>query len=252
MRKLVIFISLIILNTIPLLGQEYDIMLDSARKYYDQGKYAKSIEVYEQILSQGKESVAVYYNLGNAYYSTYQIAPAILNYERAKLRAPNDEDIQYNLTLAREQVTDKIEEIPPFFMVRWYNNFVDLFSSDGWALMSMTTFVIFLVLFSVYLYTRSYSWKKSSFWIALLALFLSVGTFAFSYQQKQEVIDSNQAIVFSPKVTVRSSPSVSGTELFVIHEGTKVYIEDEMEQWYEIKLADGSKGWIKSEHIEVI
>ncbi|MFP4447106.1 MAG: tetratricopeptide repeat protein [Bacteroidales bacterium] len=252
MKKVFVFIFLFVFNALPLLSQEYETMLDSAKHYYGKGNYERSIEIYEQILEQGKESAEIYYNLGNAYYSIYQVAPAILNYERAKLRAPNDEDIQYNLNLAREQVTDKIEQIPPFFLVRWYNNFVDSLSSDGWAVLSMITFLAFLVFFSVFLYTKRYRLKKSSFGIALLALLLSVATFMFSYQQKQEVLNSNQAIVFSKKVTVRSSPSTSGTELFVLHEGTKVFIEDEMGDWYEVRLSDGNKGWMKEEHLEII
>lgn len=252
MKKIFILISLFGLYVMPGLSQQNETMLDSAKQYYDKGNYERSIEIYEQILEQGKESAAIYYNIGNAYYSEYKIAPAILNYERAKLRAPNDEDIQYNLNLAREQITDRIEKIPPFFLVRWYNNFVDLISSDGWAVLSMITFIGFLVLLSVFLYTKRYRLKKTSFWIALLALIFSVATFVFSYQQKQEVLNSNQAIVFSSKVTVRSSPSDSGTELFVIHEGTKVSIEDEMGNWYEVRLADGNKGWMKTEHLEII
>ncbi len=233
-------------------GQEVKTILDSANQAYAQGRFEKSIEFYNRILAQGKEAPGIYYNLGNAYYKTYQLAPAILNYEKARLRAPQNDDIQYNLELARQQVTDKIEKIPEFFLTRWFRNFVDIFSSDTWAVVSMVTFILFLVLFSLYLYSNRLGLKKTSFWTGILALIIAVASFAFAFQQKKDITNNQQAIIFSSKVTVRSSPAESGTELFVIHEGTKVYLEEKMGEWYEIRLADGSQGWLKNTHIEPI
>jgi tetratricopeptide (TPR) repeat protein len=233
-------------------GQNPKALIDSANQAYSRANYEKAIQFYQQVLAQGKESPGVYYNLGNAYYKNHQLAPAILNYEKARLRSPNNEDIQYNLELARKQVTDKIDAIPDFFLTRWFRNFVNLFSSDFWAILSMSSFVLFLILFSIYIYTSRYGLKKTAFWISLLAILIAGTSFAFSYQQKKDVVNSQQAIVFSPKVTVKSSPAESGTDLFVIHEGTKVYVEEKMGAWYEIKLADGSKGWLRKTHIEPI
>ncbi len=176
-----------------------------------------------------------------------------MNYERARQLAPNDEDIQYNLELARNQITDKIEPVPEFFLLRWAENALNVFSTNTWALVSLISFIAFLVLFSVYLYSAKLGVKKSSFWIGVIALIISIASFSFSYQQKQDIVNSGEAIVFSPKVTVKSSPSESGTELFVIHRGVKVHIiDDEIKGWYEIKLADGNKGWLKRETVEPI
>ena len=227
-------------------------MLDSANHYYANGRYNEAIDFYEQILAQGKEAAGIYYNLGNAYYKTNRLAPAILNYERARLRDPGNEDIQYNLELARKQITDRVEQIPEFFLTRWFRQFINIFSSDQWAYISMGAFIVFLLLFSLYLYTRRLTVKKASFWISLLAVALAVATYTFSLQQKQDVINSRQAIVFESKVTVRSSPDQSGTELFVIHQGTRVNLEDSVSGWYEIRLPDGSQGWLKRQMVEPI
>ncbi|MCF8336061.1 MAG: tetratricopeptide repeat protein [Bacteroidales bacterium] len=226
--------------------------MDSANKYYSEGRYEKAISFYKRVLDKGLESSGIYYNLGNAYYKAHQLAPAILNYERARLRDPNNEDIQYNLQLARSQITDKIERIPEFFITRWINQLINLFSSDLWAMISMITFIAFLALFSVYLYSQRRGVKKSGFWIGLLALAIAVASFVFASQQKKEVVESEQAIVFAPKVTVKSSPAESGTDLFVIHEGTKVFINNNMGEWYEIRLSDGSQGWLRKKSVEPI
>lgn len=251
-KKLLLIISLFAILAVDVEAQGLSSLVDSANKYYSEGKYNKAIDSYKQVLAQGYESAGIYYNLGNAYYKGHQLAPAILNYERARLRDPGNEDIQYNLELARSQITDKIENIPDFFITQWINQLIDLFSSDIWASISMITFIAFLVLFSVYLYSQRIGLKKTGFWVGLLALAFAAASFVFASEQKQEVVDSEQAIVFSPKVTVKSSPAESGTDLFVIHEGTKVYIEDNMGEWYEIRLTDGSQGWLRKQNVEPV
>lgn len=228
-------------------------LIDSAKNAYAEQNYEKAIGFYEKVLDKDLESAELYYNLGNAYYKLHDMASAILNYERAKQLAPNDDDIQYNLELARKQITDNIEPIPEFFLLRWAEEALDFFSSNTWALISLISFVAFLVLFSVYFYSGKLGVKKSSFWIGVIALLISIASFSFSYQQKQDIVNNREAIVFSPKVTVKSSPSESGTGLFVIHRGVKVQIvDDEIKGWYEVKLADGNTGWLKRETVEPI
>jgi len=253
MIKRVILLFLLSAFLIPgARGQSVQNLLDSANHHYSEGHYQQAVRLYQQILAQGKEAPGVYYNLGNAYYKDNQLAPAILNYERARLRAPGNEDIQYNLELARQQITDRSEQIPEFFLARWARQFMNLLSSDQWAVISMVAFILFLILFSLYLYTRRIGLKKSAFGISLLAVMIAAASWYFSYQQKQDVIQSKEAIVFDSKVTVRSSPDESGTELFVIHRGTKVHLEDSVSGWYEITLPDGSKGWLTRESVRAI
>ena len=253
MKRTIILIILINLTALVSVAQKIDPLIDSANNAYAEQNYEKAVGFYEKVLDKGLESPELYYNLGNAYYKLHDIASAILNYERAQQLAPNDEDILYNLELAKKQITDKIEPIPEFFLLRWANNALNLFSSNAWAFASLITFIAFLVLFSLYLYSGRLGVKKTSFWIGVIALIISIVSFSLSYHQKQDIVNSGEAIVFSPKVTVKSSPSESGTELFVIHRGVKVYIVDnEIKGWYEVKLADGNKGWLKRKTVEPI
>ena len=186
----------------------------------------------------------MYFNLGNAYYKTGQVTKAILNYERAHLIAPNDEDIIYNLELVNQHVVDKIEALPVPFFIRWKNNMIGSRSADTWGYYSLVSFVLFLVLLGLFFFTRSAAMKRFSFWFGIFTISYSLITFSFAMSQKKKITERNQAIVFSPSITVKASPDESGSELFIIHEGLKVKITDTLNNWSEIQLSDGNKGWL--------
>jgi len=90
------------------------------------------------------------------------------------------------------------------------------------------------------------------FWLAVLFLLASLSSLALTLRNKNLVYDSGKAVIFSPVVNGKSSPDDSGTDLFVLHEGTKVTIEDEVGDWYEIRLSDGNKGWVPGNSLEII
>ena len=250
--KKVTFIIISIFTVFSANSQETDSLLVKANDLYTQGKYQEAADTYERIADLGYESPGLYYNLGNSYYKQNVIARAILNYEKALELAPNDDDIKYNLELANRFIVDKVEVLPVFFITGWVRSIRNIFSSDHWAISSIITFIITLIFISLYLYSRSLALKKASFWLGFLMILLALVSFIFSYQQKQKILSGNTAIVMSPSVTVKSSPDASGTDLFVIHEGTKVWIDDEISNWNEIKLSDGSKGWLRTEDIQTI
>ena len=250
--KKVIFLIISISTVLYLNAQEADTLMEKANNLFIEGEYQDAINTYENIHKLGYESSELYYTLGNSYYKKNIISRAILNYEKALQLSPNDDDIKYNLELCNRLVVDKIEKLPVFFITGWLRNIKNLFSSDFWAIISMVTFGIALTFISFYLYSNSIGFKKLSFWIGFVVVILSVISLIFSNQQKQNILSGNTAIVMSPSVTVKSSPDNSGTDLFVIHEGTKVCIEDKISDWNEIKLSDGSKGWLREEDIETI
>ncbi len=226
--------------------------LKAANKAYAANEYEKAAEMYESILDSGYESAALYYNMGNAWFKNNNIPKAILNYERAKLLAPNNEDIQFNLELANQFVIDKIEPLPQPFFVNWGKQLINIFSSNQWAIISIAAFVFTLVLALVYLLSRRIVLRKTAFGVSVLLLIIAIVTFAFSARQKSRVSKSDHAIIFNPTVTVKASPDEGGTDLFVIHEGLKVEIEQKLNNWVEIKLEDGNSGWVKNEVLEEI
>ncbi len=219
---------------------------------YMQNDYATAIQIYEQLLENG-EAAEVYYNLGNSYYKTDNIAHAILNYERALILQPDNADIRANLDIARSKTIDKVTPIPEVFFITWIHTLSNSMSSDKWAKTSIACFLLFLILLGVFLLGKRTSFKKTGFIGAIFMLFVCVVSNVFSAQQKQSRLERNQAIVLTPSITVRSTPSESGTSLFVIHEGHKVEIKDNsMHEWKEIELEDGKVGWIPASSIEII
>jgi len=227
-------------------------LMQKANDLYSKNEYRQAIDVYIQILKTNMESSEVYFNLGNAYYKTGQFPLAILNFERAKLLAPNDEDIDFNLQVANQKIVDSIQELPGLFIFRWWDSLVNSRSTDSWALISIFSFIIFLVMFGFYFFARTGEVKRITFWLGCFLILLSGFSLSFAAKQKSRMVNHNYAIVMQPTVTAKSSPSEKGTNLFVIHEGLKVKITDKLGDWVEIQLADGNKGWLLTESVERI
>jgi tetratricopeptide (TPR) repeat protein len=245
----------IILMLLPVLSFSQvntDSMFTAANQLYSREEYENAIQLYQTVKARGYESAELCYNLGNAYYKTREYPKAILNYERALLINPINDNIQHNLTKARMYNIDKIDEIPVFIIKRWSNKIITFFSSNGWALISLGAFILSLALLLLYFLSPHTSIKKWGFYLALSMLLLAVCTFYFSYKAKSIVVKSNGAIVMSLTVTVKSSPRETGTNLFIVHEGAKVYIVNQLDNWYEIKLSDGKQGWLLKSDIEAI
>lgn len=252
MRNRLIQIILLLFAPFVLFSQTPEELIEKGNQQYIDGDFEAAIATYKTVVDSGYESATLYYNLGNAYYKSNRVTRAILFYEKAKLLAPNDDEINYNLELARTYVIDKIDEIPELFLVTWLKSFIEFFSVDQWAYISIVSFIIALALGLFYLFSQKYSLKKLSFIFAIIFLVLSAGTFSFASTQKKQTIENTTAIVFAPTVTLKSSPDVSGTDLFVLHEGTKVTVVDQVGEWREIELSNGNKGWLKTGDIRMI
>jgi tetratricopeptide (TPR) repeat protein len=220
--------------------------------YFTAGSYKEALQIWTDIYNTGYRSANLDYNIGNAYFKLNNIPSAILFYERAYLLKPADENINYNLQIARTLIVDRFQEIPELFFIKWYN-FVSLFlSTNTWAKISITSFIIFLLLLSLYIYSSRYRHKVIGFWLGVFFIVLSLTSLAFTIRNKSLVYESHKAIISSPMVNGKSSPDKSGNDIFVLHEGTKVTVEDEVGEWSEIRLSDGNKGWVPLNSIIII
>ncbi len=224
-------------------------LLEQGNKAYTAGKFEDAVKIYQKLVNAGYSSGELYYNLGNAYYRTGDYKSAILNYERAKLLMPDDENILTNLEYSQRFVQDKIETVPKFFLVDWANSFIDMFTEKIWATISIFCFILFLAGVIAFLFTKILTLRKLSFYVGILAIFISILAFYSAGKQKQRITQHNTAIVFSPAVTVKSAPNENGTDLFIIHEGLKVTITSRSNGWKEIKLSDGKVGWLPDDSV---
>lgn len=219
---------------------------------YIKNDYATAIQIYENMLQQG-ESADVYYNLGNSYYKSGDIARAILNYERALLLKPGNEDIKANLEIARSKTVDKIDIVPEVFFIGWIKSLINSISIDVWAYWGITFFILLIISLYFFIFSKQVTRKKIGFIGSIACFIFVICSNMFASYQKRTLTDRNTAIVVIPSVTIRSTPNENGTNLFVLHEGSKVLIKDNsMRNWKEISIDDGKVGWVSSSDIEII
>ena len=227
-------------------AKDFQDLLKQGNQQYLNGQYELAVETYTSIVDSGYASGELFYNLGNAYYKSHNITMALVNYERAHILKPKDKDILHNLEVAREFVVDRIDILPEFFLKRAWVGFVKTFDADIWAIMSLLTFILSLALFLAYFFSKRVELRRVTFWTAILLMFLSLSALVFASQQNRFITKHNQAIIRTPSVAIKSSPDDnSGTDLFLLHEGTKVTIADELGNWREVVLSDGNRGWLK-------
>ncbi len=244
------------------LSQETDIILSKKEtgtdkfnegvNYFSSGNYEEALQQWIELYNTGYRSANLNYNIGNAYFKLNNIPDAILFYERAYLLDPADEDINYNLQIARTLTVDRFQEIPQLFFFKWYNFLALFLSTNSWAIISILSFILCLIFLSLYIYSSKYRRKVIGFWFAVLFIIVSISSLTFTIKNKSLVYNSHNAIISNPLISGKSSPDDSGTDLFVLHEGTKVSIEDEVGEWFEIRLSDGNKGWVPSNSLNII
>ena len=224
----------------------------AADKAYAEEQYQKAAQGYEALLKKGI-SADLYYNLGNCYYRMDNITQAVLNYERAQLLSPGDRDIRVNLQLARSKTIDKVVPESEMFFVTWYRSLVNIQSVDGWAWTAVVVLVLAIILALLYLFAGSIAVRKVGFFGALLFLVVFMLSNLFAWQQRGVLTHRTGAIIMKSAVPVKSTPAKNGTDLFILHEGTKVNITDSsMSGWKEIRVADGKQGWLETSQIEII
>lgn len=225
---------------------------EMGNKAYMEGAYDKAIEEYCAILEGGEYSMELYYNLANAYFKMENIGKAILYYNKALRIAPSQEDVLHNLAIAETRTKDKITAVPEFFLHRWMRVVRNSVSCNAWGALSVLFFALILTFVLLFLLASRLGVRKAGFYGALCSLLLFVATTAFAISSRNDILTEDEAIVMSSAISVKSSPDRSATDLFVLHEGTKLRIVAEFDEWIEVVIADGKKGWTERKNIETI
>ena len=220
---------------------------------YATGDWDAALQNWEAISAQGMESPELYYNIGNAWYKSGDIAHAILNYERALKLDPSYDDARFNLEFANASVQDRIETVPAFFLKQWRNAISRLLSSDAWTVLFLIMLAAALAGLLTFLLSSSTARRKVGFFGGIVLALLALVCIDFSLSQKKDYRREDSAVVMRPVSSVKSSPSGdSAKDLFILHEGTKVKVIESVRDWNNISLSDGRQGWIPSSDIEII
>jgi tetratricopeptide (TPR) repeat protein len=234
--------------TVSAAADQAETLFALANKAYAEGKYQQAVEFYEQILQKKLASGEVYFNLGNAYYKLNQTGKAILYYEKAEVYLSGDEALEQNLKIARLKIVDKIEPLPVLFLMEWWNAAINFFAYSTIAWLCFAFFTLTLIWLAIYLLVNRrifirLTWITAAVFVVLLVMFIGK---IYQFESSQ------YGIIFADKISVVGEPTLTGQELFILHEGTKVKINRSLDGWYEISLADGKTGWIKADGLGII
>ena len=223
-----------------------DSLFVSANSDYANQEYNTAINKYNLILSSNLESPELYYNLANSFFKINEIHQAIYYYEKALKIKPDFDDAKENLEICNLQLIDKIEEIPELMITSLYNNIINFLSLKNWIYLTLIFIWVSLIIFSYNSFLKKN--KKSVLYLVIFSFFL----FFITTKKYNQNINVKEAIIYSSVINVMSAPSEQSTNLFSLHIGTKVKIEDQIENWVNIRIANGKKGWVLIENLKEI
>jgi tetratricopeptide (TPR) repeat protein len=219
---------------------------------YQKGKYEQAISEYESVLASKKHSSELYFNLGNCYYKLNKVAPAIYNYEKALVLNPDDAEITNNLKFAQKLQIDEIKVIPTVGFSKMVHDFASIFHYNTWAWISVGFSVLFLLFFIGYYFSQMTLSKRIFFFGMFALVFLLLISVSVAISEKNDFESEKPAIVFAEMVLVKSEPQKASNTVFTLHEGTKVFVLEALDNWKKIQLTDGTEGWIEKTAIKEV
>lgn len=247
MKKLLYVVTLLIFSFAT--SQNND-LFEQGKEHYKNGTYQEAIGSWMEILDNGEASASLYFNLGNAHYKLNHIGPSIYYYEKALQLAPNDQDIKNNLAFAENARIDAIEPLPQSIFKKWHNSIANIFTFDGWAIISVIFSIAFVALFLGYYFSSTERRKRLLFaGSSIVALFLIMALIMAFYTNRHQQ-KTQLAIIFADELEVKSEPTMGSNPVFTLHEGTKVQITAEDGDWYRILLVDGKDGWVPASDLK--
>ena len=242
----------VLFSCLTCFGQDPEDLFRSGNIAYNKGAYDRAIVYYDSVSSLGVHSPELYFNLGNAYYKKNAIASSILNFEKALLLDPDDEQLINNLAYAQNMTLDRFTSLPESELKKATTDLVFLTSVRGWSIVLIAVFWLVAFLFFLFKRSNSSMLKRLFFTGFVISLLLSILTVVIILQQQNTLRNTNPAIVFVQSESFRSEPNMRSEVLLNIHEGAKVFILEDVEDWIKIKLQNGSVGWIPRSSVQPI
>lgn len=225
---------------------------EKGNEFYQKAKYTEAVAAYESVLIESKHSSDLYFNLANAYYKLNKVAPAIYNYEKALVLKPNNKDAINNLHFAQKRTVDEIKVIPKVGFAKLVRDFTGIYHYNTWAWVSVALAVLFLLLFVGYYFSQITISKRIFFFGMFVVIFLILTSISSAIFEKSHFDNEKPAIVFAERTNIKSEPRNGGQPIFVLHEGTKVFVFETIGKWKKIQLTDGTEGWIESSAIKEV
>ena len=246
MRKLLILLSGSFLHCSLALGQETETTFENANSAYNAGQFEKAVMLYKEILESGQQSAELYFNLANSYYRLNQVGESIFYFEKAKQLQPMDEDININSAFAQNMAIDAVEVLPKSQFTLLEEKTIELFSQEGWAYMIVFMAWLLVFFWGLYLWNKAPVIKRTFFVSTLLLGLILISSLFIAVVKSSITDETTYGILFNEKIEVWAEPNSRAEVLFLLHEGTKVQMLDQLQEWQKIRIANGSEGWIKN------
>ena len=251
--KSVVFLFLFSSSPMLLWGQSsLEEIFSQGNEAYNNGEFQQALLLYNQILEQGKHSPELYFNMANSYYRLNMVGQANFYFEKAKLLGPTNEDILINSEFAQNMTLDTIVPLRTSPIEQLMSKYFRLFSIDRWALITVIAGWMILILFIWFLWSGAPSQKKILFggmcFFLLLWILSSVTTYHLNNHKNNRIY----AIIFSEQIEIFSEPNERSEIQFYLPEGTKVELIENLQQWQNIRLANGASGWVNDAELRII
>ncbi|MCP4670789.1 MAG: hypothetical protein GY857_05735 [Desulfobacula sp.] len=217
-----------------------------AIKDYKTGNFQQAALKFESIAKNNVQNPYLYYNIGNSYLKARKTGHAILWYERAKILAPNDPDLNFNLAYAHGLVKDKKEDSVKIMEILFFwDNLIPVKIIQIMA-------VGFSLLFFMWASIQAIRQQRifSGFGIILFSLFTITTAIVFVNYYKQTA--RLNAVIVGKEAVIRSGMADTSTKLFTLHAGTKIRVVEQRDGYLKIRFSNDKIGWVKTGHAIII
>lgn len=229
-------------------GQSPETIMKEAEQLYQEEQFASASAKYLQIINNGYESAPLYYNIGNAYYRTGKLGPAILYFRKAQKLAPKDPEIAENLAYCRTLVVD--ESAPEArLMNSWMSELPWRFGFFEMCAAACVVFFIAILFFCVNIYFDSPALKtfsRRAGWLLIVIWITISSTIVYRIDSEKK---SPAGVILSSRVEALAGPGESYSAVFILHEGAEVQIRKTKDDWYQISYPSVGAGWVKKSSI---
>ena len=244
MKNKLLFILLLSLTNLFSFN-DVDSVFNQSNSLYNSNSFEQAIDGYKSILNKDINNGILYYNIGNCYYRLNNLGYARLFYEKAKLYNPTDRDVLHNIELVKAQLIDDIKSVPQFFLVKIINDINVKLNSSQWAYVVILALYLNLIFFLLFFFSKSVDARVNSLRSLLITIpILLITVFFLIYSNFDNKYDT--AVLVDSNAYVKTAPSIEADDYFIIHEGVKFQLIDEVDNWSRVLLSDGKDGWISN------
>ncbi|MEE9371983.1 MAG: SH3 domain-containing protein [Saprospiraceae bacterium] len=227
-------------------------------QYYQKAQYIDAIQQYQSLISSGFASDELFSNLGNAYLKEQKIGKSILNFEKALILNPRNNQATINIALAKESITNTITFIPDFFLASVLHNAVNQLSIMTWVILHLLLLITCLVFAFIYWSNSHLEVKEKlrSHYIssAIFGIFLLLSGLSLlaAIERYDHIYGVNYGIVMQDNISLLDGPDKRSNEVALLSQGVRAKVLDQINDWYKVQLDDKDEGWVPVKSIDLI